>query len=219
MSDLESLFENNRRWVSERLTKDPAYFEKLSSSQSPKYLWIGCSDSRVPANQITNLMPGEVFVHRNIANLVVHTDMNALSVIQYAVEALKVEHIIVCGHYGCGGVKAAYENYQFGLLDNWLRNIKDVYQNHRIELDGIAKPEHQVDRLCELNVMQQTSNVCRTTIVQNAWAKGQKLAVHGLIYDLKNGLLQDLCVRITSPEQLGDIYQMQTQNRRTQDRE
>jgi carbonic anhydrase len=219
MSDLESLFENNRRWVSERLTKDPAYFEKLSSLQSPKYLWIGCSDSRVPANQITNLMPGEVFVHRNIANLVVHTDMNALSVIQYAVEALKVEHIIVCGHYGCGGVKAAYENYQFGLLDNWLRNIKDVYQNHRIELDGIAKPEHQVDRLCELNVMQQTSNVCRTTIVQNAWAKGQKLAVHGLIYDLKNGLLQDLCVRITSPEQLGDIYQMQTQNRRTQDKE
>jgi len=219
MSDLESLFENNRRWVSERLTKDPAYFEKLSALQSPKYLWIGCSDSRVPANQITNLMPGEVFVHRNIANLVIHTDMNALSVIQYAVEALKVEHIIVCGHYGCGGVKAAYENHQFGLLDNWLRNIKDVYQSHRIELDGITKPEHQVDRLCELNVMQQVSNVCRTTIVQNAWAKGQKLAVHGLIYDLNNGLLQDLCVRLTSPEQLGNIYQMQTQKRRTQDRE
>ena len=214
MSDLQALFDNNRRWVRERLENDPDYFERLSGIQSPKYLWIGCSDSRVPANQITNLMPGEVFVHRNIANLVIHTDMNALSVIQYAVEALKIENIIVCGHYGCGGVKAAYENHQFGLLDNWLRNIKDVYHSHRDELQSIPKPEHQLDRLCELNVMEQVSNVCRTTIVQNAWAKGQKLAVHGLIYDLSNGLLQDLSVRINSAEQLGNIYQMQTKSKK-----
>ena len=214
MSDLQALFDNNRRWVRERLENDPDYFERLSGIQSPKYLWIGCSDSRVPANQITNLMPGEVFVHRNIANLVIHTDMNALSVIQYAVEALKIENIIVCGHYGCGGVKAAYENHQFGLLDNWLRNIKDVYHSHRDELNSIVKPEHQLDRLCELNVMEQVSNVCRTTIVQNAWAKGQKLAVHGLIYDLSNGLLQDLSVRINSAEQLGNIYQMQTKSKK-----
>jgi carbonic anhydrase len=219
MSDLQPLFDNNRRWVRERLMKDPEYFERLSNLQAPKYLWIGCSDSRVPANQITNLMPGEVFVHRNIANLVVHTDMNALSVIQYAVEALRIENIIVCGHYGCGGVKAAYENHQYGLLDNWLRNIKDVYHSHRDELDGIPRAEHQLDRLCELNVMEQVSNVCRTTIVQNAWAKGQNLSVHGLIYDLSNGLLQDLSVRINAAEQLGNIYQMSPQKRRKQDRE
>jgi carbonic anhydrase len=219
MSDLQALFDNNRSWVRERLINDPDYFERLSGLQSPKYLWIGCSDSRVPANQITNLMPGEIFVHRNIANLVVHTDMNALSVIQYAVDVLKIEHIIVCGHYGCGGVKAAYENHQFGLLDNWLRNIKDVYHSHRDELNAIAKPEHQLDRLCELNVMEQVSNVCRTTIVQNAWAKGQKLSVHGLIYDLANGLLQDLSLRIDNAHQLGDIYQMQSQKRRKHDRE
>jgi carbonic anhydrase len=210
MSDLQPLFDNNRRWVRERLVNDPDYFERLSGLQSPKYLWIGCSDSRVPANQITNLMPGEVFVHRNIANLVVHTDMNALSVIQYAVEYLKIEDIIVCGHYGCGGVKAAFENKQLGLIDNWLRNIKDVYHSHAEELDAITKPEHQLDRLCELNVMEQVSNVCRTTIVQNAWAKNQKLAVHGVIYDLANGLLQDLSIRINAAEQIGNIYQMQT---------
>lgn len=211
MSDLQPLFDNNRRWVRERLINDPDYFERLSALQAPKYLWIGCSDSRVPANQITNLMPGEVFVHRNIANLIVHTDLNALSVIQYAVEVLKIETIIVCGHYGCGGVKAAFENHQYGLIDNWLRNIKDVYHSHREELDAIPKAEHQLDRLCELNVMEQVSNVCRTTIVQNAWNKGQKLAVHGLIYDLANGLLQDLSIRINSAEQLGNIYQMQPQ--------
>src|SRR5580698_7336377 len=152
MSDLQPLFDNNRRWVRERLINDPDYFERLSSLQAPKYLWIGCSDSRVPANQITNLMPGEVFVHRNIANLIVHTDLNALSVIQYAVEVLKIENIIVCGHYGCGGVKAAFANHQYGLIHHWLRNIKDVYNSHRDELDAIAKPEHQLDRLCELNV-------------------------------------------------------------------
>jgi carbonic anhydrase len=215
MSDLQPLFDNNRRWVRERLTNDPDYFERLSGIQAPKYLWIGCSDSRVPANQISGLMPGEVFVHRNIANLIVHTDMNALSVIQYAVEVLKIENIIVCGHYGCGGVKAAYENHQFGLLDNWLRNIKDVYHSHREELDAIGKPEHQLDRLCELNVMEQVGNVCHTTIVQNAWAKGQKLSVHGVIYDLANGLLQDLSIRINTANQLDNIYQMMPQKRKT----
>jgi carbonic anhydrase len=208
MSDLQPLFDNNRGWVRDRLTSDPDYFERLSGLQAPKYLWIGCSDSRVPANQIVGLMPGEVFVHRNIANLIVHTDMNSLSVIQYAVEVLKVEHVIVCGHYGCGGVKAAYENHQMGLLDNWLRNIKDVYHAHRDELDAIAKPDQQLDRLCELNVMEQVNNVCHTTIVQNAWAKGQRLSVHGLIYDLANGLLQDLSIRINTAEQLNNIYQM-----------
>jgi len=208
MSELQPLFDNNRRWVRERLLDDPAYFERLSGLQAPKYLWIGCSDSRVPANQISGLMPGEVFVHRNVANLVVHTDLNALSVIQYAVEALKVEHIIVCGHYGCGGVKAACENKQLGLLDNWLRNIKDVYHSHREEVEAIPNPAHRHDRLCELNVMEQVSNVCHTTIVQNAWAKGQKLSVHGLIYDLANGLLQDLSVRVSTAEQVNDIYKM-----------
>ena len=211
MSDLQPLFDNNRRWVRERLINDPKYFERLSALQTPKYLWIGCSDSRISANQITNLMPGEVFVHRNIANLIIHTDMNSLSVIQYAVEVLKVEHVIVCGHYGCGGVKAAYENHQYGLLDNWLRNIKDVYQSHKEEIDSIAKHDHRLDRLCELNVMKQVSNVCHTTIVQNAWAKDQRLSVHGLIYDLSNGLLQDLSIRIDTAEQIGNIYQMQPQ--------
>jgi carbonic anhydrase len=218
MSDLQPLFDNNRKWVRERLLNDPEYFERLSALQAPKYLWIGCSDSRVPANQIIDLQPGEVFVHRNIANLVVHTDMNALSVIQYAVEYLKIENIVVCGHYGCGGVKAAYENRQLGLLDNWLRNIKDVYHSHRDELDSIVSDDHRFDRLCELNVMEQVSNVCHTTIVQNAWAKGQKLSVHGLIYDLRNGLLQDLAIRINNAEQLGNIYQMQPRQRKTDGR-
>ena len=216
---LKRLFERNRAWAKSVKERDPDFFTRLAKQQAPEYLWIGCSDARVPANELMGMAPGELFVHRNIANLVIHTDMNALSVIQYAVEALKVEHIIVCGHYGCGGVKAAYENQQFGLLDNWLRNIKDVYHSHREELCAITKPEHQLDRLCELNVMEQVSNVCRTTIVQNAWAKGQKLSVHGLIYDLANGLLQDLSIRLNSAEQLGDIYQMQSQKRRKQDRE
>jgi carbonic anhydrase len=154
------------------------------------------------------LLPGEIFVHRNIANLVIHTDLNALSVLQYAVEALKVEHIIVCGHYGCGGVHAAYENKQLGLIDNWLRNIKDIYHKYRGELEAISKQAERLNRLCELNVIEQVSNVCHTAIVQNAWARGQKLSVHGLIYDLKNGLLQDMAVRISSPQQLDGIYQM-----------
>ncbi|MBU6475040.1 MAG: carbonate dehydratase [Alphaproteobacteria bacterium] len=208
MSDLKPLFDNNRRWVAERLLDDPDYFKRLSELQAPKYLWIGCSDSRVPANQIIGLRPGEVFVHRNIANLVVHTDMNALSVIQYAVEYLKIEHIIVCGHYGCGGVKAAYENKELGLLDNWLRNIKDVYHAYNEELDAIPDPKAKMNRLCELNVVEQVSNVCHTTFVQNAWTKGQQLSVHGIIYDIHNGLLQDLSIRVKDAAQIENIYQM-----------
>ncbi len=208
MSDLKPLFDNNRRWVRERLLDDPDYFKRLADLQAPKYLWIGCSDSRVPANQIIGLMPGEVFVHRNIANLVVHTDLNALSVIQFAVEYLKVEHIIVCGHYGCGGVKAAYENKELGLLDNWLRHIKDIYHDHSDELESIADPKGKMDKLCELNVLEQVSNVCHTTIVQNAWARDQKLSIHGIIYDIHNGLLQDLSIRVDDPAQLDNIYQM-----------
>ncbi len=213
MSDLKPLFENNRRWVMERLLDDPDYFKRLAELQAPKYLWIGCSDSRVPANQIIGLMPGEVFVHRNIANLVVHTDLNALSVIQFAVEYLKVEHIIVCGHYGCGGVKAAYENKELGLLDNWLRHIKDIYHDHSEELETIEDPKGKMDKLCEINVLEQVSNVCHTTIVQNAWAKGQNLSVHGIIYDIHNGLLQDLSIRVDNPAQLDNIYQMMPQKK------
>jgi carbonic anhydrase len=208
MFELQPLFENNRRWVEDRLAGDPLYFKKLSSIQRPKYLWIGCSDSRVPANQILGLMPGEVFVHRNVANLVVHTDMNILSVIQYAVEVLEIRNIIICGHYDCGGVHAACGNHQYGLIDNWLRNIKDVYNKYQGELDSISRQTGRIDRLCELNVIEQVSNICHTTIVQNAWANGQKLSVHGLIYDLSNGLLQDLSVCVNNADQLSNIYQM-----------
>ncbi len=208
MSDLQHLFENNRRWAEDQLAQDPLYFKKLAALQAPQYLWIGCSDSRVPANQIVGLLPGEVFVHRNVANLVVHTDMNALSVIQFAVEVLQIRNIIVCGHYDCGGVHAAYENRQLGQIDNWLRNIKDVYHGNRHELEAISKESRRIDRLCELNVIEQVRNVCHTTIVQNAWAKGQDLSVHGLIYDISNGIIQDLSVCINDADQLSGIYQM-----------
>ncbi len=208
MSELERLFENNRRWARRQLEADPDYFKRLAALQAPAYLWIGCSDSRVPANQIIGLAPGEVFVHRNVANLVVSSDMNCLSVLQFAVEVLRVRHVIVCGHYGCGGVRAACENRQLGLIDNWLRHIKDVYSRHREELEAIADPAARADRLCELNVVEQVRNVCHTTIVQNAWARGQALAVHGLIYGLTDGLLRDLAVRITGPAQLDAIYRM-----------
>lgn len=208
MAELAQLFENNRRWAEDNQAADPLFFDRLAEQQSPKYLWIGCSDSRVSANQILGLKPGEVFVHRNVANLVVHTDISCLSVMQFAVEVLKVENIIVCGHYGCGGVHAACGTKQFGLIDNWLRNIKDIYVRHRAELDGIANPKHRGDRLCELNVVEQVKNVCHTTIVQSAWKNGQKLAVHGLIYGLSDGLLRDLAVRITSAQQLESVYRL-----------
>lgn len=210
MAELTRLFANNRRWAADMRLADPQYFDRLSEQQSPKYLWIGCSDSRVPANQILGLQPGEIFVHRNVANLVVNTDMSCLSVMQFAVEVLKIEHIIVCGHYGCGGVHAACGGKQYGLIDNWLRNIKDIYVRHRAELDAIADDKQRGDRMCELNVVEQVKNVCHTTIVQNAWAEGRPLFVHGLIYSLRDGLLRDLAVRIASSEQLDDIYRMAT---------
>ena len=208
MAELTKLFENNRSWATAQLATDPKFFERLAEQQTPKYLWIGCSDSRVSANQILGLKPGEVFVHRNVANLVVNTDMSCLSVMQFAVEVLKIQHIIVCGHYGCGGVHAACGTKQFGLIDNWLRHIKDTYAHHKGELDAITNLKARGDRLCELNVVEQVKNVCHTTIVQNAWAAGQPLSVHGLIYGLQDGLLRDLAVRVTDAEQLEAIYRM-----------
>jgi carbonic anhydrase len=208
--ELAKLFDNNRAWAATQLRADPEYFARLAGQQTPKFLWIGCSDSRVPANQILGLKPGEVFVHRNVANVVVNTDMSCLSVMQFAVEVLKIEHIIVCGHYGCGGVHAACGTRQLGLIDNWLRHIKDIYVRHKLELDQINDMRHRGDRLCELNVVEQVKNVCHTTIVQNAWASGQPLSVHGLIYALSDGLLRDLAVRITNSEQLDAIYRTRT---------
>ncbi len=201
MKTLKYLFDRNLTWATAIKEKDPEFFSVLSRQQEPKYLWIGCSDSRVPANQIVNLPPGEVFVHRNIANVVVHTDLNCLSVIQFAVDVLKVKHIIVCGHYGCGGVQAAMENQEHGLIDNWLRHIKDVSRFNAEKLKGLEH-DRKFDLLCELNVIEQVKNVCNTTIVKNAWKKGAELSVHGWIYNIKNGILKDLDMCITSGEQL-----------------
>lgn len=198
MDTLQSLFNNNRQWAKDILTRDSRFFEKLSKQQSPKYLWIGCSDSRVPANEIVGLLPGELFVHRNVSNLVVHTDMNCLSVMHYAVTVLKVEHIIVCGHYGCGGVAAAMEFRPHGLIDNWLRNVRDTYYHYEKELEAIPDPAKRINRLCEINVVSQVYNVCNTTIVQEAWNAGQSLTVHGWIYGIEDGLLRDLDVSVSS---------------------
>ena len=208
MRRLKTLFDKNRDWARQMVEVDPAFFDKLASQQSPQYLWIGCSDSRVPANQITGLAPGEVFVHRNIANVVVHSDFNCLSVIEYAVRVLQVNHVIVCGHYGCGGVAAALENHKLGLIDNWLRHIRDVRRKHADVLDPIANEPLELDRLCELNVIEQTWNVCHTTIVQDAWEEGHELSVHGWIYGLKDGLLRDLNLCITGPDDLSEIYRL-----------
>lgn len=210
MRNLNHIFENNRVWAQEFTAKDPNFFEKLATAQNPKYLWIGCSDSRVPANQIMGLPPGDVFVHRNVANVVVHTDFNSLSVIQFAVEVLKIEHIIVCGHYGCGGVQAAMGNNQLGLLDNWLRHIKDVYSKHDELLAQISDQTKRHRRLCELNVVEQVFNVCHTTIVQHAWGSGRALSVHGWVYDLTDGLLKDLNVCVTKPDEVNAIYHVAT---------
>ena len=201
MKTLKHLFDKNQRWARDVKDRVPDFFTRLSKQQSPEYLWIGCSDSRVPANEIVDLPPGEVFVHRNIANVVVHTDLNCLSVIQYAVEVLKVKHIIVCGHYGCGGVKAALDNQEHGLIDNWLRHIKDVYRFNANELNPLGN-EEKVDRLCELNVREQVLNVCNTTIVQQAWKRGAELCVHGWIYGIQDGILQDLDMTLSSLEDL-----------------
>jgi carbonic anhydrase len=208
LDDIERLFRNNKVWSQEMLAAEPAFFQRLASQQSPRFLWIGCSDSRVPANQILGLAPGEVFVHRNIANLVLNSDLNCLSVIQYAVEILRIEHIIVCGHYGCGGIRAAYGNEQWGLIDNWLRNIKETYLRHKDELEQIKVDWIRADRLCELNVLDQVRNVCHTTIVQNAWMQGHRLAIHGLIYSLKNGLLTELALGITNAEHIEAVFRM-----------
>ena len=208
MDKLQDLFQKNRAWAQRRCQQDAGYFERLSSLQAPKHLWIGCSDSRVPANEIVGLEPGEMFVHRNVANIVVHTDFNCLSVIQFAVEILKVEHIIVCGHHGCGGIRAALSGGQLGLIDNWLRHIKDVYQNNSTVLDATANENARLDLLCELNVAQQVANVCHTTIVQNAWQRSQPLTVHGWIYKLTDGLLRDLGFCITGPGQVPLIYRV-----------
>jgi len=207
MKKLKHLFENNKKWAKEILEQNPDFFNKLSKQQNPKYLWIGCSDSRVPANQITGLDPGEVFVHRNVANLVVHTDFNCLSVIQYAVDVLKVTDIILCGHYNCGGVAAALKNDSFGIIDNWIRNIKDVYFMHRDELDALPDNSlEKVNRLCELNVKEQVANLCHTTIIQDAWRRNQELAVHGWIYGLDNGLLKDLNLCFTDLNQVHEVF-------------
>ena len=189
---IEQLLRNNRAWAERRLRDDPGFFARLAGQQAPQYLWIGCSDSRVPANEIVGLAPGEMFVHRNVANVVEHTDVNCLSVLQYAVDVLKVEHVIVCGHYGCGGVIAAAQGAPLGLIDNWLRHIQDVAERHRASLDAIGDESVRNDRLCELNVIEQAANVVRTSIVQDAWGRGQALTVHAWIYALRDGLLRDL---------------------------
>ncbi|NOT58472.1 MAG: carbonate dehydratase [Deltaproteobacteria bacterium] len=203
---LAHLFDNNRAWARETCEKDPDFFVKLSRQQSPEYLWIGCSDSRVPANQIVGLLPGELFVHRNVANVVVHTDLNCLSVMQFAVDALKVKHIIVCGHYGCGGVGAALRNERLGLIDNWLRHIQDVQQKHRQSLAALVEADARSNRLCELNVIEQVVNVCQTTVTQEAWTRGQELTIHGWIYSLQDGLLRDLKMTVSRPEELDTVY-------------
>jgi carbonic anhydrase len=205
MSEIEHLLKNNRVWAARISAQDPAFFESLSRQQSPRYLWIGCSDSRVPANEIVGLQPGELFVHRNVANLVVHTDLNCLSVIQYAVDVLRVEHIIVCGHYGCGGIAAACSNRTLGLIDNWLRHAQDVMQKHDAVLARIDGEEPRGRRLCELNVIEQVINVAQTTIVQQAWERGQDLAVHGWIYALTDGLVRDLEVHATARTDLSAL--------------
>jgi len=198
MSSLNQLFENNRAWAAEMTRQDADFFRRLSDQQTPHYLWIGCADSRVPANQIVNCLPGDMFVHRNVANVVVHTDLNCLSTIQFAVEVLCVQDIIVCGHYGCGGVGAALENRKLGLIDNWLRHVQDVLAKHRVEIDSLPSAQAQHDRLCELNVIEQVNNVSQTTVVRDAFARRQSLSVHGWIYGLSDGLIRDLGVTVNS---------------------
>src|SRR5579859_1228838 len=206
MNDLNQLFENNRAWAADMTARDANFFTRLSRQQSPRYLWIGCADSRVPANEIVGLAPGELFVHRNVANVVVHTDLNCLSVMQFAVDLLGVEHIIVCGHYGCSGVATALANRRVGLADNWLRHIQDVQAKHMPMLEAIAGTERRIDRLCELNVIEQVANVCETTIVRDAWDRGQRLAVHGWVYGLRDGLLRDLGTTVGAPAAIGEAY-------------
>ena len=203
--DLKTLLESNRRWAAATEQREPGFFTRLARQQNPRYMWIGCADSRVPANEITGLDPGEVFVHRNVANLVVHSDLNALSTIQFAVEHLKVEHIIVVGHYGCAGVRAALRGTRVGLADNWLRHLQDVRLRHRKRLQHLP-PAEQEDTLCEMNVIEQVGNVALSTVLQDAWARGQKVAVHGWVYGLSDGLLKDLGVTMDRPETVVDVF-------------
>lgn len=207
MKELKNLLDRNREWATKLSASDPGFFQRLAQQQSPAYLWIGCSDSRVPSSQLVCLSPGEMFVHRNVANIVVHTDFNCLSVIQYAVEVLKVEHIIVCGHYGCGGVQAAMQNLKMGLIDNWLRHVQDVMQKHEALLAEVADESERLKRLCELNVIEQVLSVSQTTIMQNAWERGQEIAVHGWIYGLEDGLLRELNICITGSNEMLVAYE------------
>lgn len=202
---LSDLLNNNQYWAQSLTARDPDYFPRLSKAQSPKYLWIGCSDSRVPANEVVGVMPGELFVHRNVANMVVSTDMNLLSVLQFAVDILRVEHIIVCGHYGCGGVKAALSQQEYGLIDNWLRPLKGMRYQYRESFEGLTDKE-ELDLLCQINVKRQVTNVCHTTLVQNAWYQGRQLSVHGWIYDMNSGLIEDLGVSISNAQQLASAF-------------
>ncbi len=204
----ESLLEGNKKFVAETLKEDPDYFTKLANGQKPPVLWIGCSDSRVPANQVTNTKPGEIFVHRNIANVIVHTDMNMLSVLDYAVNVLEVKHVVVCGHYGCGGVIAALTNKTYGIIDNWLRHIKDIYRLHASELDLISDEVQRANRLVEFNVLEGVHNLCKTSIIQNAWVNGKDLTVHGWVYELSTGFINDLKVSTTSSNNLNDVFKL-----------
>ncbi len=203
---LDLLFRNNRAWAAKIVAQDPDFFDQLSRQQAPRYLWIGCSDSRVPANEIVGLMPGELFVHRNVANVVVHTDLNCLSVLQFAVDVLRVEHVIVCGHYGCGGVRAALDGAKLGLVDNWIRHIQDVRDQHAAELARLPHDAARMARLCELNVLEQVVHVCQTTAVQDAWTRGQPVTVHGLVYSLRDGLLRDLGLSVAAATELAPGY-------------
>jgi carbonic anhydrase len=207
MRTLSHLFASNRAWAAEMARREPEFFTRLARQQAPEYLWIGCADSRVPANQIVGRLPGELFVHRNVANVVVHTDLNCLSVLQYAVEVLRVKHVIVCGHYGCGGVLAALRDAKLGLIDNWLRHVQDVRSKHRTRLRELPDEVRQHDRLCELNVVEQVVNVCQTTVVRDAWRRGQSVAVHGWIYGLSDGLLRDLEMCVTRDEEIAACYE------------
>ena len=204
----KKLLDNNKKWVDDKLSQDPEFFKKLSSGQKPPVLWIGCADSRVPANEIIGAQPGEVFVHRNIANMVVHSDMNMLSVLDYAVNVLQVKHVIVCGHYGCGGVQTAMTNKHVGLIDNWIRHIKDVYRFHQDELNAIADEKQRFDRFVELNVVEQVLDLAKTSIVQGAWERGQNLHVHGWVYDIRDGLINDLDITIRDNTSLSAVYQL-----------
>lgn len=204
----KQIIENNKKWVEKTISNDPQFFEKLAQGQQPAVLWIGCSDSRVPANQIIGAQPGEVFVHRNIANMIVHSDMSMLSVLDYAVNVLKVQHVIVCGHYGCGGVQAAMGNQSIGLIDNWIRHIKNIYRLHKTELDKIENKDERFDRFVELNVVEQVFDLAKTSIVQNAWKNGQDLNLHGWVYGVGSGIIKDLNVNVSSEDQLDDLYQL-----------